>query len=292
MLLQTVYTVTAGWPGLDKVALPLDVRLTDRIRASLNEYGDGDVLRLFVDRSVDASRLAVVSESGRSRQLPNGGHEAVPCLRLLGDEGNETDQQVRVVDLVSAVSFLADVPLALSRPMQEDRFIPEVEADERRLEELGTDLPCLRTTVQLMSGGRKVPIDADRVSTLFGRAAGVRLYADALKLPLDVARFRELWRVLESAFKKDGDQLVDCLESYQPATDLGFNRQELDDLLHLRGRASHAQSRQGVVELIRVERECAEHLPRLKQLVETVILTKKSWGYRTTVVEELFPRDG
>ena len=33
--------------------------------------------------------------------------------------------------------------------------------------------------------------------------------------------------------------------------------------------------------------ESADELPRLKNLVERVILTKKSWGYPTRAVEEL-----
>jgi hypothetical protein len=59
----------------------------------------------------------------------------------------------------------------------------------------------------------------------------------------------------------------------------------------LRGRASHAQARAkvGKQELIEVERECIRALPRLKTLVERVILTKKSWGYPTVGVHELTP---
>jgi hypothetical protein len=78
---------------------------------------------------------------------------------------------------------------------------------------------------------------------------------------------------------------------YPAATRLKFDRDELERLRVLRGRASHAQSRAkaGKQELVDVERDCARAIPRLKTLVERVILTKKSWGYPTIDVEELTP---
>ncbi len=117
----------------------------------------------------------------------------------------------------------------------------------------------------------------------------MRLYSDAVKLPLEVAQFRELWRVLESAFARSDDELVKLLTSYPPAQQLAFDDAELQDLLVLRGRASHAQSKAGVLELIAVERDCGKRLGRLKSLVERVILTKEHWGYPTVGVEELAP---
>jgi hypothetical protein len=68
-----------------------------------------------------------------------------------------------------------------------------------------------------------------------------------------------------------------------------FDRDELRELHTLRGRASHAESRSGVHELEHVERECGARLARLSCLAERVILTKRSWGYPTTAVEELSP---
>jgi hypothetical protein len=124
---------------------------------------------------------------------------------------------------------------------------------------------------------------------LLDRTSGVRIYAMALAHGTASARFREMWRVLEAAFQlKDGD-LIDRLVGYGPAIEMEFDRDELRDLHTLRGRASHAESRSGVHELEHVERECGARLARLSCLAERVILTKQSWGYPTTGVEELSP---
>jgi hypothetical protein len=117
----------------------------------------------------------------------------------------------------------------------------------------------------------------------------LRIYADALKLGTGAARFRELWRVLESAFNRQDDELVALLADYPPARAMAFSRDELKQLLVLRGKASHAASRAGVKQLLAVERECSHRLARLKNLAERVILTKRSWGYPTRGVDELVP---
>jgi hypothetical protein len=44
-----------------------------------------------------------------------------------------------------------------------------------------------------------------------------------------------------------------------------------------------------VNELVAVDNQCTEALPRLKNLVERVILTEQNWGYPTTGVQELVP---
>jgi hypothetical protein len=284
MLLRTVYSVSAASPGLDQLALPLELSLAEGINASLDRHVEG--LRLSVHRSVDPSRLEVVRNSGWFRELPSGAREALPCLRLVDDEPPE---HILVEDFASAVTFLTDMPLVLSRPIHEDRFVPENDDEQKLLARLGTDEPYHETGVRALSRTFSAEVDADGVSALLTRPAGVRLYADAVHLTLDVARFRELWRVLESAFAKSDDDLVQLLAAYPPARQLGFDVKELADLRVLRGRASHAQSKAGVSELIAVEQECGRRVVRLKNLVERVILTKKSWGYPTVGVEELAP---
>jgi hypothetical protein len=248
-----------------------------------------DGLRLVLERSVDPSRLEVVPNSGWFRELPGGEREPLPRLRLVDDQPPE---HILAEDFASAVTFLTDVPLTLSRPIQEDRFVPQNDRDEKLLESLGTDEPYYETGVRVMSRTFNPEVNADGVSALLTRTAGVRLYADALQLTLDVAKFRELWRVLESAFANTDEDLVQLLASYPPTQQLSFDAEELRDLLVLRGRASHAQSKVGVSELIAVERECGRRVARLKNLVERVILTKKSWGYPTIGVDELTPLGG
>jgi hypothetical protein len=286
MLLRTVYTVTpSGRADVPGVNLPLEIGLAESVWARLEQGSSG--LRLVVDRRVDRDALEVVPESGVFREHPGRSRAELPALRIRADERPE---HVLAVDLLSAISFLSDVPLSVSRPIDEDRFVAEDEGDRETLADLGTDDVYNETGFTFAThtfGG--VALTAERFSNLLRRRAGLRIYADALKLGTGAARFRELWRVLESAFNRQDDELVALLADYPPARAMAFSRDELKQLLVLRGKASHAASRAGVKQLLAVERECSHRLARLKNLAQRVILTKRSWGYPTRGVDELVP---
>jgi hypothetical protein len=281
MLLRTVYTVSDSG-RLDTSELPIEVELAPGVRASLEEEERG--LRVVIERQVDASKLEVTTESGWFRDRPDGSREPLPALRIKDDEPPEV---VLAGDFVSAITFLSDVPLSLSSRLDQDRFVAETEAEGRLLERLGTDQPYQETVALGRTRTFNPRLEAGNVAALLDRAAGVRLYAEAMKQGTDVARFRELWRVLESAFQSKDDALIDLLSSFPPVQALQFDESELKDLQVLRGRASHAESKAGVTELMRVEHECGQRMGRLKNLVERVILTKASWGFPTTAVNEL-----
>ncbi len=99
-------------------------------------------------------------------------------------------------------------------------------------------------------------ITTKTITDLLPKRIGLRLYANAMKANLAVAQFREFWRVLEAAFGTRDYPLVTLLAKYEPAKKLGFDEAEMKQLLLLRGRASHAQSRAGIKELISVDQEC------------------------------------
>lgn len=284
---RTVYTLSLATRGLEKIELPFDLELEDGIHARLEQQEQA--LRLVLERKVDPSRLEVVPDSGWSRELPGGEKEALPALRLLDEDRRE---QVLARDFISAVTFLTELPLTLGHRMQDDLFVPDDEDEETQLEQFGTRRPYVGTAVQSQLRSLNARVDGNGVSALMKRAPGVRLYADAVKLTLAVAQFRELWRVLESAFAKEKrDELVALLADYPAAQQLGFDASELRELYMWRGRASHANGG-GLDELVRVEYECGRRLGRLKNLVERVILTKEEWGCPTTgdsAVEELAP---
>jgi hypothetical protein len=280
VLLRTIYSVRSSSLGVDEVVLPLELALGEGIHVSLDETGEG--LRLSLDRPVDPSRIEIVRDSGWTSA------EGKP-LRRLRLPDHESSEDVLLNNFVNAVTFLTDAPLSVSRRRGEDRFIPENEEERKQLEQFGTDELYRKTGARFESRTFTVQVDADAVSALLDRSAGLRLYAAAMKLPLVVAQFRELWRVLESAFRAKDDALAGLLASYPPAREFGFGRKELKDLLVLRGKASHAESNAGVSQLIAVEQECRRCLPRLKNLVEWVILTKKTWGLPTLEVEALAP---
>lgn len=283
MLLRTAFVVRATGATFKEVSLPLEVRPEENVRIALVETENG--LRIVVHQPVDASRLEVVLEgSGWNRELPDGTCEPLPRLRLIG--GMPSTRAV-VDEFVHALSFLTDLPIWLSPSRSEDAFIPETAEEKALLGGFGTDQPFRQGGLKIGSRTFNPVVDADSVAALRGREPGLRLYSDAIKIPTYVGQFRELWRVLESAFGRRDDDLVECLAAYPPARQIGFDRRELQALLVLRGRASHAQSKAGTQELIYVDTECHRVLARLKNLIERVVLTKQTWGYPTAGVREL-----
>jgi hypothetical protein len=285
MLRRVVYTVTPGGQAdVPDIDLPLKVELlADCVWATLEQGGGG--MRMIVDRRVDRNALE------KFREQPDGAREELPGLRIRDDDNRE---HVLAADLLSGISFLTDVPLMLSRlrPL-EDRFVAEDEGDHEALAAFGTEDVYRETGGTIVSrtfGG--VEVTAERLADLLAQRAGLRIYADALKLGTDVARFRELWRALESAFNEQDNKLIALLAEYQPAQEMSFTRKELRHLKILRDKASHAASKAGVKQLIAVERDCSQEVTRLKNLVERVILTKRSWGKPTKHVDVTLPLSG
>jgi hypothetical protein len=286
MILRTVYIVDGLSRERDEVEVPLPMTIDDGMTARLDEVDDE--FRLTMDRRVDASKLEVVTESGWWREHEDGTREPLPRLRLRDDVHEEV---VGADDVVSALSFIVGRALTFRSSRFDHVFIADSDADRRKLEDLGADQPFIETFVQFGTRTFVAPVSAQNVQAVLQRRVGVRLFADAVGLSLGVAQFRELWRILESAFGKTDSDLVALLAAYQPAQAMKFTEAELQELLVLRGRASHAQSKAGLRELAAVESECSERLGRLRNLAERVILTKKSWGYPTTGVEELARMD-
>jgi hypothetical protein len=227
-------------------------------------------------RRVDRERLELVHHetlSGATTQ----------SIRLAGDEPRET---VLVQALVGAIAFLTDIPLTLGTAFHLSRFDPEDEADEAVLREFGTADVFMGTAAQVVRRAfLDEPLTGDRLEWLLQRPLGVRLYGDAIRANSLSGEFRDLWRVLESAFGLGGSDLVAALAAFGPATALGFDETSLEALLTLRNRASDASSKGGLEEVLGVERECRARRSGLKLLVERVILTKQRWGTPADGVE-------
>jgi hypothetical protein len=288
MLLHTVYTVVTPANKDLGLVLPFTISLDANTQASLVKHESG--IRLVVDRKIDHTRLELVKSGNYYKKLPDDTEEPIPTLRLVDDEA---PAYILSQDFMSALTFLTDVPITLSRPPFSDRFVPETEEDRELLEHLGTDQPYSRASsiVSMRSFSLSKATD-NTITDLLPRRVGLRLYANAMKADLAVAQFRELWRILEAAFREKDDRLVNQLSQYEPARKLGFDKAEIKQLLKLRDRASHAYSRAGLQEIVYVEQECTKQLPRLKNLCERVILTKRDWGSPTLDADELLPLAG
>jgi hypothetical protein len=191
---------------------------------------------------------------------------------------------------VRVLSFVLDVAIDLAH--LDRSFIPESEGDEARLKELGSLPPFVELHCELSICTRRFEnenLDMVTVNKLLSREVGLAIYSDALRLNAPIGRFRELWRVLESAFGQKNSDLVTSLVSYPPAVKLKFDHKELTEFLILRGRASHSESSAGLDEYHDVSQRVETLLPRLECLAEEVLLTKKTWGIRGAAVERLAP---
>lgn len=266
-----------------EIELPITFELDGRERIDLRDHEAGSLL-LVIDRAVDPLELTIEKKSGLFEPQPGGGRRELPTVRV--PEGGN----VRAIDVTSALTFLTDVAFSVNVAGRE--LLVEGDEDRGALDALGTTRVHNDTTLLLNTRTFDAVVDTASLKGLMPKTAGLRLYADAVALPADVAKYRELWRCLESAFGlKEGD-LVKALARYGPAQELGFDERELRELQVLRGRVSHAESKAGLKEILRVGDQASKRVARLKCLVERVILTKQNWGSRDATVHELTPAIG
>lgn len=233
----------------------------------------------FVEGPVSPGRLTLSHE----RETLN--ETRIPARLIVPDV---SDLFGTVKEVVNLLSFLANVPVIEARRLLEDRIIPETPEDNDRLRILGTSeihhrLEAYTATRTFVFGDLR----DDYMERLAEKRTGLELYSQALLQSTSTGQFREFWRVIEAAFGSQDEKLTGLLSKYGPARDLGFTEQELRSLLILRGRVSHAKSLAGMKELRETAQQVLMKLPRLKCLVEQVILTKKAWGVPSLGTERL-----
>jgi hypothetical protein len=211
---------------------------------------------------------------------------------LVLDEDEFVKQAALASTVVDAIAFIRDARLSLRRPdnVASNRLLPEAPGDRDLLAQAGTDAVASTLGVQwsVRTFG-SVEITGDAIGVLLGRRSGLSLYADALHLDSPIAKYRELWKVLESAFGAKDRSLLKLLADFPPLMAMEVKESELKELWVLRGRASHAESKKGMDELAFVRRECSHRMTRLKNFVERVILTKEIWGVPSIGISELAP---
>lgn len=184
MLLHTVYTVVTPANMVESFLPPPPISLNADTIASFVEQESG--IQLHIDRKIDHTKLELVEVSGRYKKPPDGTEEPVPTLRLVEDEALEN---ILSQDFISALTFLTDVSIALSRPHFNDRFVPETDEDRKLLERLGTDQPYHRYSAQAKVRSFSTDgITTKTITDLMPRRVGLRLYANAMKANLAVAQ--------------------------------------------------------------------------------------------------------
>jgi hypothetical protein len=264
--------------------IPECMEVSSLMRARLANDDTG--ISITIERDISREDL---SESKWYREFPDGTKEEVTCLKSRVDL-MECGQIAH--DIASALTLLLDVPLAFARAGRGDHVVAETDQERQLLRGLGSNTLCLDVRAERgTSAYWSQTLTSEQITGVLGRSVGLRLYSDALHGTRPTSQFRDYWRVLESAFRAHEEALVDLLANYPPALELHFTRDELQGLLIIRNRASHANSRagSGLREVIQISRDCTNVLPRVKSLAKRVILTKKSWGYPAIAVEEVPP---
>lgn len=286
-LFYTIRTTTGASLEHSGLELPLVVELDGGVsvvfEVATERFESYGPVILEASGPVDSSRLSATVLHGIDANQEGG--SPIPFVVV----PEAAALQELAADALNAVAFLIGVGLSGSRLFAFNHLSPEGLGDERRLTELGS--PWVAPELSIGVEIRTFYVDAVEppvVKRLMGRP-GVAIYSDSLNTLAPVARFRELWRILESAFGLQDRHLTRRLAEYQPAVDMHFDGTELEGLRTLRGRASHAASRARSCELLAVERNVLRCVGRLQALAERVILTKKTWGTPTTEVEELLP---
>jgi hypothetical protein len=248
-----------------------------------------DELLVVQEFRFDGSLLQRRDESGHFEIGPNDEHVPLPRLGLPSGVG----PQARLVDDVAdAISFLLDRAVNVRPKGRSGKFVAESDSDAALVASVDSPEPYSPTSAQAWTRTFHPEVISENIeAVLKGGEVGVRLFADARRLSLPTSRFRELWKVLESAFGTSAEQLVNQLANFEPVQKMRFDKTELGELRSLRDRASHAQIAVREGHLEKIERECREKSPRLSCLVERLIVTKKTWGSSDLAVEERAPLD-
>lgn len=295
MRLELSFVVRGAWKSHeDKLKLPMDVNLAPgrfRVEGKSASAGsrailDDETLAIVGQCDVDPTRLTLVDDIGY-RQHPDG-----TVSRAQAIKSPEIDDLTEGAQCIAgAIGFALGTAFSLGVLMgsHPNDYIADNAEDEQTLQTLGTDsarVP-LAAANQRVKVFRDVAVDADLIGAI-ARQGAVSLYADALGAHTPAATYRELWRVLELAFQAHGKRLVELVDSFPPVRRLGFERAELDSLLVLRGRLSHAASRLGSREIRRANGEAISSLARLWSLVDCVVLSKRE-ASSALDVEEVIP---
>jgi hypothetical protein len=268
------------------IALPFEVELPGGGRATLTQRREAGDYLLTTEQTVDPSGLELVVNTRRYRTNDEGEKIELAQVRvaptaIVGDYDAE--------DVLDTLSLLTGSPFTRYRSLDEpDELVPESPDD---LELLDTTFGT-RDLFHTLTARTRVrtfhePITPELVCALLPKRAGLHLYAEALHLATAQARYREFWRILESAFAAQDRVLLELLAQFQPLQEIGVTLDELKELHVYRGRASHAKSRSGVAELRLVRNFTSEREGRLKCIVERVLVTKPDWGSRSLAVAEL-----
>jgi hypothetical protein len=268
------------------IPLPLEVALPGGGRATLTQRQRAGDYLLTIEQAVDPAGLELVRNTRSYRRTARGEEVEIPKVRVAPEA---LTAQHDAEDVLDALSLLTDAPFNHYASFDEpDELVPETEEDVELLDKtFGTREIYQPLGVTIHGRTFHEPVTPELIRALLPKRAGLQLYAEALHLATPQARYRDFWRILESAFGTADRPLLELLAQFPPLKEMDVTLDELKELHVYRGRASHAQSRSGVSELRHVRAFATEREGRLKCIVERVLMTKRDWGSRSLAIDEL-----
>jgi hypothetical protein len=286
--LITTYLADGEWGyGLRRLELPMRIEVdgTGTFDLAVDPEpgvfpGDGGLVaappRLCVtaEGPVDPTGLEVVEDLGY--RLDENGDE-IPALALVAPE--IIILRDGALAIAGSISFALGVAIELMPAWGigfTNEFIPDSPEEALLLEELGprtARVPVGATTGTEVFG--EASIDADFIAELARRKIPA-VYLDVLGRQTPAVRFLTLWKTLEFAFQAYGQRLVGLLLAYPRVEEMEFDRQELEFVRALRGRLSHAASRNGLDEVSETNALAIHHVGRLWSLVDWIVISKPS----------------
>jgi hypothetical protein len=176
-----------------------------------------------------------------------------------------------VEDIANLISVVEDTSRILLSPTPSFGLLPDDDADREWL--------ASRAALEI-SDHSKAAISFQQPTDLSGGIAllgdrlgdGVLLMAEALALPPAGARFRDLMRMLERAFRLAGRGLIDPLTKFLRQAPYEFTR---DEVVHWIADLRHGMSHADVKDTILLDSAPAAHIPRVQLAARDVLFNKE-----------------
>ena len=275
MKLITYYTLSKPEKTLARTTYPLKFSFPhpDRADFEINEIQSG--LEIKMSETIDVTNLKI----DLSKNIFKEGSDGEKNFQKVIDV---TECKTLGLELPRAISdaltFLFDSRINMSIKVSEATLEPESKEEVENLKSFGTKIIRHRGVVTIEAGMVSKEFDTSAILHLLPKKLGLNIYSQALSSSDPLIQFRELWRVLESAFTLRDRDLCLALSRFSPVKEIPLKFEDLNKLKVIRGRASHAYSRKGAAEAEAIRIECEENLTSLKDLVSIVIDQKDPWG--------------
>ena len=275
MKLITFYSLSKPELTLSRASYPMKFKYSENVQVDIEIKENANGWELRMSEEINSAKLKVAES--KSTYVENLQGEKIYLKVIDVSECNPIGSELPK-NITNALTFLYDSKINMSIKISEAYLEPENEKEQKLLESFETKTIRQPGILTIQAGMSSPKFDASAILHLIPKTIGLEIYAQAISTNESLIQFRELWRVLESAFTLTDEKLCKTLSKFQPVMDVPLSYQSIKNLLVLRGRASHANSKKGANEARALRVECEENLSTLKNLVSIVIDHKSPWG--------------